>query len=400
MKIFVEKVNNIPISKLRTEIAERKGIGHPDTICDLICEEASINLSKEYKKKFGRVLHFNIDKAFLSAGKAISKFGGGKVLKPMKFIFGDRATFKVDNEKIDVEKILINSAKNWFKKNMRFVEEKHVKYYIEVKEGSASLVDIFKRKYEKTLGSNDTSACVGYWPLTKLEEILIKTERYMNSKKFKKEFPESGEDIKIMGIRKNSEINLIIAIAIIDRFIKNEEEYFRTKDEIKEEIKDLIKKFFDVNVGIDINTLDQRGRGVNGLYLTVTGTCAENADSGQVGRGNKVNGVFSLFRPISNEAAAGKNPLIHVGKIYNFLSLEMAKEIYEKFDDYLEEVYVWLVSKIGKPVSDPELISVQLIPKNKKEVDEKEISNIVENKINNTDKFIKALCNGKIRGFI
>ena len=64
------------------------------------------------------------------------------------------------------------------------------------------------------------------------------------------------------------------------------------------------------------------------MYLTLLGTSAEQGDSGQVGRGNRVCGLISLNRPMSVEAAAGKNPVSHVGKIYNVLAHELAMRIY------------------------------------------------------------------------
>ena len=69
---------------------------------------------------------------------------------------------------------------------------------------------------------------------------------------------------------------------------------------------------------VEIRTRHDRGAG--GMYLTVLGTSADGADGGQVGRGNRVNGLISLHRPMSTEAAAGKNPVSHVGKIYNLLA--------------------------------------------------------------------------------
>jgi len=400
MGIYFEEVKNIPTEKLSIEIAERKGIGHPDTICDLVVEEISRNLSREYIKKFGEVLHFNIDKALLVAGRAVNKFGGGKILEPIKFIFGDRATFF----KVNVEKVVISTAKKWFRENLRFLKDEYVNYQIEIKEGSEALKDIFKRKKKKSdiLGANDTSACVGYYPNTILENSLIKIERYMNSKSFKKMFPESGEDVKIMGIRKNGSFKFIIANAFVDRFIKDENEYFKVKEEVKEKIFEFTKNELNLNAEIVLNALDEKGRGESGLYLTVSGTCAESADCGQVGRGNKVNGVFSLVRPTSSEAAAGKNPVSHIGKIYNYLSFEISKKIYNRYQDYLEEVYVWLISEIGKKISVPELASIQVIPKENKSLsDEKDkIISLVEDELSNIRKFTKKLIFGKIEGFI
>jgi S-adenosylmethionine synthetase len=91
--IFIEQSGDIPTFDKRFEIVERKGVGHPDTICDLVMEEIEISLSKLYLQTTGIVQHHNMDKALLVAGQSETRFGGGKVTKPIKFIFGDRATF-------------------------------------------------------------------------------------------------------------------------------------------------------------------------------------------------------------------------------------------------------------------------------------------------------------------
>jgi S-adenosylmethionine synthetase len=66
------------------EMAERKGIGHPDTICDSIAEEVSIALSKYYLNEFGSILHYNVDKALLVGGKSLPAYNGGEIVQPME----------------------------------------------------------------------------------------------------------------------------------------------------------------------------------------------------------------------------------------------------------------------------------------------------------------------------
>ncbi|MEM7825801.1 MAG: methionine adenosyltransferase, partial [Candidatus Aenigmatarchaeota archaeon] len=316
--IVIEELKQLPMDKQKIEIVERKGLGHPDYICDSIMNQISIELSKYYIKKFGSILHHNIDKALLAAGEVENKFGGGKIKKPMLLVIGDRATYFVDEKEVPVSEIAISTAKKWFKDNLRFVDpEEHVKYQVELKQVSSALASIFEKK-EKILGANDTSATVGYAPLSKTEEIVLETERYLNPKKFKKDFPETGEDIKVMGIRKNNTLDLTIALAFVDKFIDCEETYFRRKKEVEENLNEYLNSNYNFErINININTLDEKGKGEAGLFLTVSGTCADGADSGQVGRGNRVNGVIPLKRPTSSEAAAGKNPVSHVGKIYN-----------------------------------------------------------------------------------
>jgi len=399
--IIVEDLKQVPLEKQRIEIVERKGLGHPDYICDAVMDSISIRLSKEYLEKAGSILHHNVDKSLLVAGEAEPRFGGGIIKQPMLFVFGDRATSEFNGTKIDVEQIAITTAKEWFKKNMRFVDpEKHVKYQVELKPGSAGLVDIFKRK-GKVLGANDTSAAVGYAPMTRTEKIVLKTEQFLNSKEFKNRFPESGEDIKVMGFRSNNTLNLTISMAFVDQFISSEEEYFEKKAKILEEIEKFVNVDMDFEkVNVQLNTLDVRGRGIGGLYLTVLGTSADSGDSGQVGRGNRVNGLISLNRPFCSEAAAGKNPVSHVGKIYNVLTFRIAQHVYDEVPE-VEEVYVWLLSKIGSPIDQPAVAAAQVVMKGNNSLEKvrSEIGEVLDYELENIDKFCIELAQGKIQTY-
>ena len=385
------KINSFKYSLPRIEIVERKGIGHPDTICDSVADRFAINLAQYYLKKFNQIFHFNVDKALLVAGETKTKFGGGKVLKPMKIFFGDRATYKIDNKDVPIDEILNQSVYDWLKENLRFVGEKEVEVINEVKHGSEELTSIFKRK-EEYLPANDTSALVGYAPLTTLERSVLELEKYLNSKEFKKRFPESGEDIKVMGLREDNNFTFTIAMAFVDRFIRSEDDYFKKKDEIKEEIKNFLKERFEVKAEIYLNTLDEKGKGEEGCYLTVTGTSAEAGDSGEVGRGNRVNGIIALNRPAGSEAAPGKNMISHVGKIYNLLAFDIANKIYEKIRKHN---YVWLLSQIGRPVNKPLVISIEVDNLEKRE--EEIVREIIEKRFETLKDFIKDLIEGKFK---
>jgi S-adenosylmethionine synthetase len=396
--IVVEEFKQTPLEKEKLEIVERKGLGHPDFICDAILDRVSVNLSREYMEKFGVIMHHNTDKSLLVAGEVETKFSGGEVKQPMLLIFGDRAISEARGVSIPIEEIAINSAKDWLKEHLRFVDpEKHMKYQVELKPGSASLTDIFKRKGQ-VLSANDTSAAVGYAPMTETEQIVLKTEQHINSESFKKEFPESGEDVKVMGFRKNNELNLTIAVSFVDRFIESEKDYFRKKAEILERVETFVKESTDFEkLMVNVNTLDVEGRGLGGIYLTVLGTSADGADSGQVGRGNRPNGVIPLNRHTGSEAAAGKNPMSHVGKIYNLLTHRVAGKIYEQVSG-LEEVYVWLVSQIGKPIDQPAIAASRVITEQGTSIQDvqKEIAGVVDSELGNIDKFCAELAQGKI----
>ncbi len=361
--IAVEILKNKPVSEQDVEIVERKGVGHPDYICDAIMDSISVALSQEYLKRFGDILHHNIDKGLLAAGQVERRFGGGRILKPMELIIGDRATFKAGGKDIDVEGIAVKTAKRWFENNLRFVDsENDVRYRSVLAPSSEELADIFKRK-GKIRGANDTSAVVGYAPFTSTESSIYETERFLNSEEIKNIHPETGEDVKVMGLRKGDILEMTVAVPLISRYVENEKDYFIKKDKIKTLINRFVHdKFKFDKITVHLNTLDKKGEGLGGIYLSLLGTSAEDADSGQVGRGNRVNGVISLNRPMGTEAAAGKNPVSHVGKIYNILAHKMAKDIYDNVEG-VKEVYVWLLSEIGTRIDRPHLASAQIILK-------------------------------------
>jgi S-adenosylmethionine synthetase len=397
--IVVECLRQIPLEQQKLEIVERKGLGHPDSICDAIMDRVSIKLSKIYLEKVGYIMHHNTDKSLLVAGEAEQRFGGGIIKHPMLLIFGDRATFSVNGIDIPVKEIAIKAAKEWFKEKMRFIDpEEHVKYQVELKPGSPELVDIFKRR-GKVLGANDTSAAVGYAPLTRVERIVLDVERYVNSPEFKKRFPEAGEDVKVMGLRKNNELTLTMSVCFVDRFIENEKDYFNKKMEMLEEIKHFVREKTDFNeINVYLNTLDVPGRGIHGVYLSVLGTSADNGDSGEVGRGNRVNGVIPLNRPTCSEAAAGKNPVSHVGKIYNVLTHKIADQVYRKVSG-LEEVYIWLLSQIGAPIDQPAIAAAQVVMKANNSLEEvkRDIEEVVNSELEKIDQFCQDLANGKLQ---
>jgi len=394
--ITVESLHKTPVEQQAVELVERKGIGHPDSICDSIMEATSVALCREYEKTFGRIVHHNIDKCLLVAGKTSPHLGGGTVDEPMRLVFGDRAIYEIKGKKVPVGEIAVATAEEWLRTNLRFVDpKKHVIYQNEIKPGSAELTDIFDRK---EIGANDTSAAVGYAPFTDTERSVLATERYINSPEFKKVYPEAGEDIKVMGMRRHRNLTLTVAMAFVDRFTKSEKAYFARKAEMKATIEAFVAKQgcdFD-KVTIDINTLDVESRGEDGMYLTVLGTSAEGGDCGQVGRGNKVNGVIALNRPMGTEAAAGKNPIAHVGKIYTLLTHEIAGKIYRGVPG-LTEVYVWLCSQIGHPIDKPLIASAQLVlGSDAKLADvQKPVEQILEHELADIYSFTKRLAKGE-----
>ena len=106
-------------------------------------------------------------------------------IEPIEFIIAGRATpdKKVD-EKI-INKIASDTVKAQFEKTIRHLDvNKHLKVDIRIKPGSRALVDLFKRIKEGEIPlANDTSIGVGFYPFTKMEDIVYQTENFLNSTK-------------------------------------------------------------------------------------------------------------------------------------------------------------------------------------------------------------------------
>jgi S-adenosylmethionine synthetase len=399
--ILIETLTSVPVAEKQVEMVERKGVGHPDSICDAIMERISVELSKEYQRVFGHILHHNIDKAFLVAGDAEVRFGGGVIKEPMKMIFGDRATYGINGRELPIRDIAITTAKQWIRENLRFVDPggpddqdgPHMTYQLEIKPGSAELVDIFNRD---TTGANDTSAAVGYWPMTETERLVFEAEQFINSRTFKEDFPEAGEDVKVMGVRLGRTLHLTAAVAFVDRFIESEDAYFRRKKAVYDAVTSFLSRRTTLDrIVFDLNTLDEPGRGLGGVYLSVLGTSAESGDSGQIGRGNKVNGVIAVNRPMGTEAAAGKNPVSHVGKIYTIFTHQVAQKIYQEVDG-IREVYVWMVSQIGKPIDQPIAAAQLILAKGaRRAAVERRVRDVVDRELAGIHVFCRELAAGK-----
>ncbi len=362
--IVIEKSDSIPIEDREVEIVERKGFGHPDTICDLVCEAASQALSQYYFKKFGQVLHHNLDKGLLVAGMSQPKFGGGKILKPIKIVIAGRATDKVGKEKIPVEKIAKKAALDVLREKLNGVKmlKENFKIFVDFKPGAENLKEVFKRSKEVPI-ANDTSFGIAHGPYSKTERLTLLLANTLNSKKFTKKYPFVGSDIKVMSLREKNKIKITFTVSYIDRFIKNVQDYFEKKERVRKEIENSIKRKFDFKeVFVFHNTLDNpEAKSESEIYLTVLGLSAEHGDDGQVGRGNRVCGLITPCREMSLEAAAGKN-INHPGKLYQILAFLMAQEI-GKIEG-VKDCTVELLSQIGKPLDQPQIASVKLIAKN------------------------------------
>ena len=357
--IQIEALDQIPLEKQRIELVERKCLGHPDSLADGIAESISQALCRTYLEEFGAVLHHNTDQGEVVAGESAPKFGGGKMIRPIYVLIDGRATKHFEGVTISTDAVAVEAAHAYIHKILPELNlQRDVIIDCRLGTGSTDLRDVFKPCQGRIPRSNDTSFGVGHAPFSEVETITKSSAAYIDTK-LRKKYPAIGQDIKIMGLRDRDTITLTIACAIVDKYCANIKEYVEYMDILKEHIGTVAKKSTKRKVVVHVNTADDIKN--ESVFLTVTGTSAEMGDDGSVGRGNRCNGLITPNRPMSMEATSGKNPINHIGKIYNLLSTMMARECVEKVDG-IEELYVRLLSQIGKPIDHPLMASVQVLP--------------------------------------
>jgi S-adenosylmethionine synthetase len=339
------------------EVVERKGLGHPDTICDAIAEHMCVRLCRTYRELFGVILHHNVDKVLLVGGATRAEFGGGAVLEPIELYLAGRATAAYRGTRIPVSEIAVDAAREWLRANLPGLDaDRDVRIVPRLREGSSDLTSLFARGGEVRALANDTSCGVGFGPNTDLERIVLAAERALNARETKQLHPSLGHDVKVMGVRREDRVDLTIGCAMVARHLPDIAAYARAKEEARTIVSDAATSVSKLEVDVTVNAADDLER--RNVFLTVTGTSAESGDDGEVGRGNRVNGLITPYRPMTMEAAAGKNPATHVGKLYSIVADRVSREVVERTG--ATDAICTLVSRIGQAVEEPQLAEVQV----------------------------------------
>jgi len=353
--IIVTEAMGPSIEDIPVEIVERKGIGHPDSLCDGIAERISVEYTRWCLDNLGVMLHHNFDKVQLVAGEVEVGYGGGHLVKPILIQIAGRGVPSFKGQEVPLDEIAIESAKKHVRETMRYLDpDEHMEIESYVGRGAKELQYVVDR-----VTANDTSFGVSHWPRSGLEHAVYETAQYINYELID-QFP-IGEDVKVMGMRRNGALILTVALPFIAGQIDDRTTYVEARDAARAAIQDYAVHLDHRDVTVAVNTADDVEN--DSVYLTLTGTSAEMGDDGAVGRGNRVNGVIAPFRSTSLEAACGKNPISHVGKVYNVLALAAAREIVEQVRE-IDDASVYILSQIGAPLEKPLVATALVRPAN------------------------------------
>ena len=356
MHVVVEAEDAPPQDARPVEVVERKGLGHPDRVCDAVAEALSLALSRRGLERHGAILHHNVDKALLVGGRSEPRFGGGRVREPLEIVLAGRAQVP---EGHDLEALAGECVRDWLRANLRHLDaERHVRVRARIRPGSADLTELFERaRGGRVPLANDTSCGVGHAPLSLLERLVLAVEGDLTAPATRDRHPVFGEDVKVMGVRQDDRIALTVACALVDRFVSGPDDVAAAKAALAARARERATALGAGELEVAVNAADDPARG--SFYLTVTGTSAEAGDDGQAGRGNRVSGLIAPGRPTTMESVAGKNPISHVGKLYN-LCANLGAEAVVRELAAVEEAECVLVSRIGAPIDAPPLAALRL----------------------------------------
>src|SRR3989338_259976 len=302
------------------EIVEYKSPGHPDTLTDLAVESCANLLENYYTTYYGHVLHYNVDKALFLAGDVRVHYGGGEVIKNPCFILGGQVSRlnnvlrkRLANAVIDVVGQVLPNLKS---------------FDIEIRSSNVSgnLDRIAKNKKKLC---NDSSFGCGYYPLSKSEQLVKDIACSMTTILSDKKLP-IWELFKILLTPKS----IIVSSPLYAKEVRSCSEYRSIKKEIQRVLSAVAGRSVVFNPDFELGY----------PYLTLCGSSIECGDDGQVGRGNRFNGLITPCRPMTLEAFHGKNNQTHIGKLYQKQAHEEARRLYKKLGKAVE---VFLVGKIG-----------------------------------------------------
>ena len=410
MNIFIYTNEQNNIDNRDFEVVETKGKGHPDNICDTLAEKISANYSKYCIYNYGCILRHMIDKLSILGGGSKVSFGNGEIIEPIKILINGRFTDRYKSETIDYMRIVETTIKEYLSnlfplldvnKDIKIIDNTHHNEGPGVVFNKDGTTNNYREKFFEVIDDkdikrhnndfrcNDTSTTVSYFPMSKLEKLVLDIEQTLNYKKKKKQFPWIGTDIKVMGIRKKNNIEITSCVPLVAKYVKDVEDYKEKINNVEVMIEKISERYFaKENIKVFLNTRDNYEN--NDLYLTAIGSAIESGDEGAVGRGNRSRGVIPFCRNFSMEASCGKNPVYHTGKLFTAIGDAISEQIYAKYK--LENV-VYCTSKMGDYIENPWNITIELNEDINDDV-KKSIQNIVENNVKNHNEITKDIING------
>ncbi|MQA25777.1 MAG: methionine adenosyltransferase [Micromonosporaceae bacterium] len=389
-----------------TTLIERKGCGHPDTLADNLAEELSRRYSRYTLNAVGAVLHHNFDKLALLGGGSEVRYGGGRMLQPVRVLVNGRATRSCGSERIPVDELVVETVHGFFAGRLRALRD-HLRVELNITSNSSpgavhteGVVPertgwfapgvVGQLRERRMLLANDTSLGTGWAPLSPVEAFVSRlADDLSGPSDFRRARPWCGSDVKVMALADGERLDVVFCVPQCSPHVPDRSTYLRNREEVLDYATALASELLpDHKAAFRLNARDIVER--DELYLTYTGSSIESGDEGVVGRGNRVNGLITPLRPMNVEGANGKNPVYHVGKLYNVAARRIAERLHERFGGYAE---VHLVSATGQSLAHPWQTLVRM---SRADVSEESVRSVVRGVLDGFPRLTSELIDGSI----
>lgn len=350
---------------LPVEVVERKGIGHPDTLADALAERMSVAYSRHCRDRFGAVLHHNLDKLYLRGGHAHTGLGQFKMTEPTLLVIGGRISSSFAGEPIAYRELFETVARDYLATVLPHFD---VDKWLHIQHATTDRsrfptwfrprgLDDLPELRQPT--GSDTVAVTAWWPLTPTERLVLSLERYLNKEATGPRYPHLGQDIKVMAVRRGRRVIATVNVAVHPSAAPTVNAYESVLALLWPELMAVAEQTVgaDLEVNVCINTQVSNPYAAKRQYLLGSGTCLEFGEEGFVGRGNGASGLIAVHRPKSVEAAFGKNPTYHSGKVYSLYGEQIAREVHVETG---AAATVTIVSGNSIPLRDPTYVAVDL----------------------------------------
>jgi S-adenosylmethionine synthetase len=146
MDLVIRRRDSASPGAQEVEVVERKGLGHPDTVCDALAEQICVRLCRHYQDRFGQILHHNVDKMLLVGGRSDASFGGGTVIEPIEIYVAGRVTREFRGSPIPADEIAVEACREWLRTHLRSLDvDRDIRIFPRLRPGSVELADVFVR---------------------------------------------------------------------------------------------------------------------------------------------------------------------------------------------------------------------------------------------------------------
>ncbi|WP_020522423.1 methionine adenosyltransferase [Catelliglobosispora koreensis] len=356
----------IPNAEPGITIIERKGLGHPDTLADHLAEALSRAYAKHTLEAVGAVLHHNFDKLALLGGSSRVSYGGGSMGDPVRVLVNGRATRTCGDLTIPVDDIVNSTVAEFFAERLPHLGSHYVVELNITSNSSPGAVhgaagtpertswftptSVEQLRERKVVLANDTSMGTAFAPLNDIESFVIALANdFSGPSDFTQDRPWCGTDVKVMAFADDDRCDIVFCVPQISAFVHSRDDYSRNCTEVIQYAETLAASMLpERKVTLRLNARDMVDR--DEIYLTLTGSSIESGDEGVVGRGNRACGMITPLRPMNLEGVNGKNPVYHVGKVYNIAARRIASALHTRFGGYVE---VHLISATGQALASP-----------------------------------------------